>query len=138
MKNYFLLLFSCLALVSCDKNNNDGVPYVAVNIDIYPANPVYSQLNAVGGWVYVNGGSRGLIIYRFTQDEFHAYDRHCPYQPLNSCGKVKVDTDNITAVDTCCGSKFIIVDGSVINGPAGIPLKQYQCFYDGTTLHISN
>ena len=49
-----------------------------------------------------------------------------------------MDTDNITLVDTCCGSKFIVVDGSVINGPAGLPLQRYQTYYDGTTLHITN
>ena len=131
--------FFLFLLVSCSKNTNyGGIPLVSVNFDIYPANPMYSALNPVGGWVYVNGGSRGIIIYHYTLDEFHAYDRHCTYQPQNSCGRVKVSSDNITLVDTCCGSKFVIVDGSVLNGPAGMSLKQYQCTYDGTTLHVSN
>jgi nitrite reductase/ring-hydroxylating ferredoxin subunit len=141
MKNFlFLITVSFLLLLSsCSKNNNtDWIPYVPVNIDIYPANPQFISLYPVGGWVYLTGGSRGIIVYHYTQDEYYAFDRHCPYQPTNSCGKVKMDTDDITAVDTCCGSKFIVVDGSVIQGPAGLPLKQYQTNYDGTTLHITN
>ncbi len=141
MKKFITLIpFSFLLLLSsCSKNNNTNwIPYVPVNIDIYPANPQYININVIGGWVYVTGGSRGIIIYRFSQDEFYAFDRHCPYQPTNSCGKVKVDSDNITLADSCCGSKFIIVDGSVIQGPAGLPLKKYKTYYDGTTLHITN
>jgi len=141
MKKYFFLLPLSVLLFfySCTKDkNNSGIPYVPVNIDIYPANPQYINLSVIGGWVYVTGGSRGIIIYRFSQDEFFAYDRHCTYQPQNSCGKVKMDTDNITLLDTCCGSKFIVTDGSVIQGPAGLPLQQYQAYYDGTTLHITN
>lgn len=139
MKNFLLLSVTLILLTSCSKSNNSSnIPYVPVNIDIYPANPQYNDLNVIGGWLYINGGSRGIIIYRYTQDEFYAFDRHCTFEPTNTCGKVKMDTDNITLVDTCCGSKFIVVDGSVINGPAGLPLKRYQTYYDGTTLHITN
>jgi len=139
MKKIIILFPVLFLLISCSKNiNNSNIPYVPVNIDIYPANPLYIDINVVGGWIYVNGGSRGIIIYRFSPDEFYAYDRHCTYQPTNACGKVKMDTDNITLVDTCCGSKFIVVDGSIINGPAGLPLNKYQTYYDGTTLHITN
>lgn len=141
MKNFLILISVLLTVLfySCNKdNNNSGIPYVAVNIELYPANPQYISLYPIGGWIYLTGGSRGIIVYHFTQDEYFAFDRHCTYQPENSCGRVKMDTDNITALDSCCGSKFIITDGSVIQGPAGLPLKQYQTYYDGTTLHISN
>ncbi len=139
-KHKIIFLFIFLSMIaSCSKNNNTNwIPYVPVNIDIYPANPQYIDLYPVGGWIYHTGGSRGLIIYHFSQDEYYAFDQHCPYQPTNSCGTVRMETDDITAVDTCCGSQFIITDGSVIQGPAGLPLKQYQTYYDGTTLHITN
>lgn len=141
MKNPLLfVIVSLVFFTSCSKNgnNNSNIPYVPVNIDIYPANPQYINLNVDGGWIYLTGGSRGIVVYRLSQGEYYAYDRHCTYQPLDACGKVKMDTDNITLVDTCCGSKFIVVDGSVINGPAGLPLQRYQTYYDGTTLHITN
>lgn len=137
-----LILFTSFSflvlLLSCKKTNNSVIPYVAVNIDIYPANPQYINLFPIGGWVYLTGGSRGIIVYHFDQDQYYAYDRHCTYQPQNSCGRVKIESDNITATDSCCGSKFIIVDGSVLQGPAGVPLQQYQTYFDGTTLHITN
>ena len=95
-------------------------------------------LLAVGGWVYITGGSRGIIVYRFSPDEFLAFDRHCTFQVEDGC-RTDVDNTNITAVDSdCCGSKFLIVDGAPIDGPANIGLQHYNTQFDGNTLLITN
>lgn len=138
-----VLFFSLVFFVggyttSCKKDTRDVVPYVYVNIYIYTTDPEFVNLNAVGGWVYITGGSRGIVVYRNSIDEFMAYDRHCTYEPSNSCARIEVEQSNITAVDSCCGSKFILTDGSVINEPASIPLNQYQAKLEGNTLHIFN
>ena len=91
-----------------------------------------------GGWTYINGGSRGIIIYRASNDVFKAYDRHCTFDSSNSCALVSVEVNNITGFDDCCGSKFILTDGSVTQGPANLPLKQYQTSFDGNELRIFN
>jgi len=101
-------------------------------------NPEFINLNAVGGWIYVTGGSRGIIVYKSSNNEFKAYDRHCTYDSGNSCALVSTEVTNITAKDDCCGSKFLLSDGSVIQGPANLPLKQYQTSFDGSVLHIFN
>ena len=122
---------------SC-KKQKDVVPNVPVDVYIYVTDPLNIALNAVGGWVYVNAGVRGIILYRRTQEEFTALDRNCTYQPENTCATVYVDNTNIFAVDTCCGSKFQITSGSVVKGPATLPLKMYNASYDGTVVHIYN
>lgn len=129
-----LLLYSFL---SC-KKEDDVIPYIYVDLYIYTSEPSFVNLNAVGGWVYVSGGSRGIIIYRKTNDEFVALDRHCTYEPSNSCATVEVDSSNVMAVDNCCGSKFQLIDGAAINGPATVPLKQYHTSFDGSVLHVFN
>lgn len=146
MKYYKFRLFISFALligmffiaISCKKKNNSVIPYVYVNLYIYPSEPLYNKLNAVGGWVYVSGGSRGIVVYRRSNDEFVAYDRHCTYQPDNSCGTVNVNSSQIMAVDSCCGSQFVLTDGSVAKAPATISLKAYQTSFDGNALHIFN
>lgn len=141
MKSFFIypFWFSFLfVFVSCKKNTESAIPYVSVNFYIYTSDPDFIDLNAVGGWTYVTGGSRGIIIYRYSNTEFKAYDRHCTYNPSNSCALVSVDVNNIQASDVCCGSVFSLVDGSVNNGPAGFPLKQYQTSFDGSRLHVYN
>ncbi len=129
----FLFLFG-----ACKKRKNSVIPYVPVNIYIYPSDPSFNRLNAPGGWVYLNGGSRGIIVYRRSNDEFVAYDRHCTYDTENSCGRVSVSSTQITAVDTCCSSEFVLTDGSVVKNPATVPLQAYQVNYNGNELHIFN
>ena len=59
---FVLFVFICTA--SCKKDNDGNVPITGVDILIYVNNPSYINLNAVGGWVYITGGVRGIIVYR--------------------------------------------------------------------------
>jgi hypothetical protein len=136
-KQYTILLL--FFLFSCSKNDSSVIPYVPVNILIYASDPSFTNLNPIGGWIYLQGGSRGILIFRKSSDEFLAYDRHCTYQPENSCAKIMVDpNNNFLAIDTCCKSKFYLMDGSVNQGPATIPLKKYNTSFDGNRLNIYN
>lgn len=123
-------------VVSCRKDKQKPeIPYVVVNIQLYPNTLDYIS---VSGWVYVTGGYRGLIVYRMTDNDFMAYERTCPYDPDKDCARVEVESSNITAVDSCCGSQYILTDGSPIRGPSGYSLQQYQTSYDGNQLRIFN
>jgi len=138
VKKFLIILTIVVIALGCKKDKNSPIPLVNVDIFIHTTDPSFIDLNAVGGWTYINGGSRGILIYRASNNEFKAYDRHCTYDSANSCALVSVETNNITALDNCCGSRFLINDGSVSNGPANLPLKQYQTSFDGSVLHIFN
>ncbi len=130
----FLLLNSS----SCQKGTASGIPYVPVNYMLTVGNPEFAALQAVGNSIPISGGSRGIIVYRFSIDEFRAYDRHCTFQVEDDC-QVTVDNSNFLAVDLdCCNSKFQIIDGAPIDGPANIGLQQYNTQFDGNTLLITN
>lgn len=127
-----------LGLSSCERSNPSGIPYVPVNYQLTVSNPEFAPLLAVGGWLYIGGGSRGIIIYRATPDQFMAFDRHCTFQVDDNC-RVVVDDTDITAFDSeCCESKFLLVDGAPIDGPANIGLHQYNTQFDGNILSIFN
>ena len=134
---YILFLVAILITPRC-KKDKDEIPYVYVNFYINTTSTQYIGLNTIGGYEYITGGVRGIIVYHRSVDEFMAYERDCPYQPSNSCAQVEVDQSAIMAVDSCCGSEFLLLDGSVVKGPATIMLKQYQTSFDGTTLHVFN
>lgn len=134
---------------SCGKN--DDLPFQVgyVNFQIYPNSTEYLPLNAVGGWAYVtaNDPSRGIIIYRLSTDEFKAYERTPTYKPdscciyydnYSECSRLVVDQSAVFAVDTCSGSKFLLIDGSIVNGPARYPMVQYNTQYDGEVLYVYN
>ena len=60
-----LVVIMLLAGVSCKKDNiNDqlGIPLVDVDLYVLLSAPSNISLNAVGGWVYLDGGSRGIVL----------------------------------------------------------------------------
>ncbi len=122
----------------CKKDNSSEIPNVPVSIDIYPSLPQYSNLNAVGGWIYVSEGYKGIVVYRKNTDEFVALERACTYEPTKSCEIVNVEPSGLILTDDCCGSQFQIIDGTVIKAPASRSLKQYRTFWDGTLLRVTN
>ena len=74
----FLAVF--VSIPSCKKDNaNNPIPDTTVDVYIYISNPSYLSLTAIGGWAYVSGGVRGLLVYRKSNSEFMAYDRNCTY-----------------------------------------------------------
>ncbi len=127
-----------LLLGACKKEERGGVPISSVDISININNPSYADLAVPGGWLYLTGGSMGLIVYRQTNETFVAMDRHCPYQPADLC-QVVVDESEVVARDTtCCHSSFLITDGSVMEGPAALSLQRYNTTFNGTVLRIYN
>lgn len=122
--------------VSCDKEKEkDEIPYIYVNFVIYP-NTI--DFIPEGGHVTTSGGYKGLIIYRPFSDQFLVFERTCPYDPFEDNARVYVESNGVIAVDSVCGSRFLLTDGSPIEGPARRSLKQYRSRYDGHSLQVSN
>ncbi len=133
---YFILGLVVISFNSCGKDENEtAIPYVYVDFLIYPNTLDYI---ADGQWAYFSGGYKGIIIYRPMNDQFMAYERACPFDPLVEGARVEVESSGIIAIDSVCGSRFLLTDGTPIAGPAGIPLKQYRTSYDGYVLRVFN
>ncbi|MCG8574556.1 MAG: hypothetical protein MI810_06705 [Flavobacteriales bacterium] len=136
---YYIILFFIGTLLSSCKEEAYPIPEVPVNIAINLDLPSYIQLNNPGGYAYVNGGSRGIIVYR-NFDEFVALDRHSTYNSQDECAIVDVNPENqFELLDTCSGSVFSILNGTVISGPAKFALKRYNASWNGAyTVNIYN
>lgn len=148
-KSWWAIVLILLTLISffCKKNPNSPVlPDAYINIYLYPNSIDFIPET---GYIYyeTNPPSRGIIIYRFTTDQFIVFERTCTYDPdscctvqnnTNVCSHLIVELSGLTIIDTCCQSRFQIIDGFPIDGPATYPLKQYQTEYDGEVLHIFN
>lgn len=137
-----VFVFSCKKKKTTVATNPNQVN-TAVNIYIYKNTPEFFNLMVAGGWIYKAGGTSGIIVYRIAQNEtngdFVVFERNCPHEGgTNTNALVYVQSDNITAKDTICKSKFYITNGTVINGPSAYPLKAYNTTYDGNVLHIYN
>lgn len=150
IKKLFFPISLVIFLTACttEEHQNDIVlPYMNITID--PNITIFQELNVPGGWMYlgyehgVDPPSRGVIVYRLTMDEFMAYDRMPPYKPDsccngNVCTQLLVDGYYPYVMDTCTGSKFIILDGLCVEGPSPYPLLTYKTEYQNGYLYIHN
>jgi hypothetical protein len=125
------------SLLSCRDRNNGRVPDVPVNISINILLPEFFDLTVTTGSVYLTGGSRGIIVYRKSDTEFVAIERHSTYLPENECAVI-VKEDGLIIEDPCSGSQWIITDGTLVQGPASLPLITYDTNYSPPILYITN
>lgn len=142
MKKIIAISFILLSMLSCiDTPHNPNTPDVYINFSIDPNSTFYYELNAVSGYSEVTAlwPSRGIIIYRYSQDEFKAYERQSPNEP-NHCGEnSRLIVEFPFVVDTCLDVKYSILDGSIFTpGYNGYPLIEYRTQYDGNTLRVFN
>ena len=132
----FLIIF-LLSIFSCgDSNNYIRNVYVDVEIDL--SLPEFINLNTVGNSLFIEGGNKGIIIYRHSNYEYKIYDRNCSYEPNLECSYID-SINSIIAFCGCCTSAFLLdQNGSAANSPAVLPLKQYNYSLNNTLLHIFN
>ena len=125
------VLFLLLA-VGCRKVRNHPVPSIPFSISVNMSLPSYNALQGVGGWAYVEGGSRGIIVYRRSIDELVAFDRHSPIDNDQNCtDPLEVNANNFLELDdVCTNGKFSLYDGSPISN-SEFGLRQYQVTWDG-------
>jgi uncharacterized protein YuzB (UPF0349 family) len=140
-KKLFILTILVM-FVGCTKNNQHPVPYFNFDANVNLTLPSYSSLQGVGGWAYVTGtGSKGVVVYRRSVNEFVAFDRHSPAPDGFDCETgLTVDEDNFLILnDPCSNARFSLYDGSVIDGDTEWGLRQYLTNYNGgQTLRIYN
>lgn len=132
---FFILFIS--SFIRCKKDDS-AIANVYVDTYVYLSQPQYANLNTVGNWSYLEGvGVKGIILYRKSTSDFVAYDRSCPYDPNAANAKIAVDASNVIGVDNNCGSKFNLIDNSILKGPATRGMKVYYADYDGSlTVHV--
>ena len=135
MRSLLTILILLMLVPACKKDNQPLIPYVYVNLQLYPNSLDYIP---VGSYKYVNGGYRGIVIYRMLPDQFTVFERCCPYDPEKTGARVVVDASGSTCTDSVCKSKFILYDGTTYGGPSPYPLMQYRYSYDGEALLIYN
>ncbi len=133
-----LWIFILLGFYACDSTPTpEPIPYRFVNKVIDLNNLAYQRLKFDGGFVYEEGGVRGIIIYRKNANTYHAFERNCPYRPYDACAQVKVDASGFFMLDECCQSYFDF-EGKPTSGPAFSPMLRYRTSVAGSILTITN
>lgn len=140
-QSYILtILLVVVASFSCKKQAQESlIPNVTVNELVYLSNPSSFNLQVQGGWIYNQGGYRGLVVYRryFTQqyNDFIAYERACPEHFADDCGRMKI-VDDIFLECPCTGHQYLLFDGQPMDGSA-YPIRFYNTQFDAQSGIIS-
>ncbi len=136
---FLILLFSTIACNKDEKRQYQGlIPNVSVSFFL---NPYTEGLLVPGDFkAYPYEGYRGVFVYCLDQQSYMAYEMACPYDFEKETAVVEFDPTTYQLVDSTCNSRFQVIDGMPVSGPATVPLKQYAVDYDfaSATLHIYN
>jgi hypothetical protein len=133
---HWIAWIALAACSACDRIQQD-IPYVPVDFEINLNLPTYQALNVPTGAITLSGGSRGIIVYRYTMDQFVALDRHATFDIDSAC-QVGISDDGLFLTDPCSESEWLIIDGSVVTGPATIPLHRYRTQWMPPVLRVYN
>ena len=152
-----VVVFAVIAMLwstACNKGvgENPNIPQVNINLTVDPNSTLFLELNSVGGWIYLDEvpgmvippPSRGVMVYRQDVDSFLAYERQPPNTPNQCCNdqlectKLVIGNNFPFVKDTCTGTLYNLLDGTIFEGPGQWQLIRYNAFYDGAILYISN
>ena len=167
-KLHLLILIVLLPFLhGCEKYpENPYRPVLPNPITIYPNSTHYHDpstgynhsLINLFDWVYITADiestSRGIIVFRYTDNEFFAFDRMPPNEP-DACTDTQGNTTRLVVdypfvVDRCNNAYYNIMNGQLIirepdmipdfptDGTMIYPLIQYHTTFDGYKLVISN
>ncbi len=130
------IVFICLLMFTiggCDRcNRSQLLPEVSFAFTININEPSYFDLSVATGFLYFDGGTVKLIIYRINQEEFNVYDARSTYNPDDPCICV-VDDNRVFIQDPCGDSKWLLTDGTIVEGSASQNLLQYNYTFDSAT-----
>ncbi|MDJ0367367.1 hypothetical protein QMK33_19635 [Hymenobacter sp. H14-R3] len=142
---YFGLLAGGL-LAACNSNTDTVtlIPNVPVNVQLDLLDQQNRALRFDNGVVTImpggvnGGGVKGIYVVRQNATTYSAFERNCPYQPLNACATVTLDrSSRLFFRDSCCTSQFSL-QGQVTGGPSARSLRQYSTSLSGSLLTITN
>jgi hypothetical protein len=132
--NLRLVVASALVIISTAAYAQGSFSTITVNLNY----PQYQKLKLDGGFIYMQGGLKGLILYRANENSYLAFERACPYHPGAGCAIVSVDASTLFMIDRCCNSSFNFSDGYPTGGPAERPLIQYRVDQEANVLKITD
>lgn len=131
-------VFAMVAACSPDLSD-DAIPWqpfdvISINLNL----PAYIGLKTDGRSINIDGGVRGIILYRQNASHYIAYERNCSFQPNSACATVEVHVSTLYMFCACCNSTFDLPTGYPTGGAAWRPLRKYETSLDGSTLTITD
>jgi hypothetical protein len=136
LKNSFWI--GLLLILGCGRELTDDFIPITSFPDIVINLSFQNGLQVDGGTLAIDGGVRGIIVYRIDASTYIAYERNCSFRPNEACATVDIHSSRLFMIDSCCSSNFSFTDGSPTGGPAWRPLNRYRTQLSGINLIITD
>ena len=105
------------------------VPFEDIYLDLNL--PENQALRMDGGYRDdLNGGVRGLILYRVSATDYKCYEMNCTWDSMNATSNVSVDGSGLFMICNGCNSTFAFENGVPLGGIAPYALQQYRTYLD--------
>lgn len=135
-KQFFL--FFLMAITACSTQEpQTNIPNVNVDIEVDLSSIDNQALQQIGGFIYLDGGVRGIVLIHTTTTDYVALDRNCTFEPADAKAIVAMHSSGFYLEDASCTSTFDL-NGFPTGGPAEFPLKEYRVSRSGDILFIIN
>lgn len=137
MKSIFFVLL-CIIFSGCGSNDdgNTILPNTPVNVNLNLNLPSNQSLLFNNGSVYVpNHGIKGIIVFRFSNADYRAWDAACPHISPSNCSTMTIN--GVKMLCPCDNTEFSILDGSPLSGTK-YAARQYRVIKNGNILTITN
>jgi len=149
---FIIILISPFVFSSCSKDKNDVIPDTFVDFSISLNDVEFSNLVSPLTYAYVSAstnnfgpnaagyGNNGIIVFRYIEDEFLAFDRTCPHDFKVNNKSVRVNViDDIYAICPDCSTKYALPSyGTPASGIGQYPLKNYKTAFNNPWIHVWN
>ena len=138
MMRSLLVLIGAYVFMACNPAPDEtNIPNVRVDIEVDLDDIDSQELQQIGGFIYLDGGVRGIVLIHTGLTEYSAYDLNCTFEPTKADAIVAMHTSGFYLEDTTCTSTFDH-NGFPTSGPAPFPLKKYRISRSGDILFIMN
>lgn len=125
-----------LVATSCRKDRNCDTPFGDARCTIDLTLPSNSRLSDINGYLMLHGGNKGICLTHPSTNEFVALERTCP-RDHDVAVDMRDDSDGLILECPSCGSRFLSIDGTPLDGSAtSCSLFQYSTRLNGTTVEI--
>jgi len=123
--------------MACDTQESpDQLPFVYVFIEVNANDLRYLDLHSKG-YVYLQGGLRGIILVKKSASEYIAFERNCTFEYEKACSIVEMHESGFYMLDPCCESTFDL-DGNPSGGPAKYNLRTYYTSLQNNMITIQS
>ncbi len=130
---YFLthLFFSCEDYTRLNTCFQNTISPISLDLN----NPQLNRVLTPTGYVEVNGGLQGLILYNGATLGYKAFDRNCPNFDCNT----PMSFDGLFLKCSCDSNKYSILTGEPnADNNSTCFAREYTVTISGTSLRISN